>query len=125
MSESQHESCSWINRDYLELILSKLAPNGRAELSDYKISAGSVQGENFAGIIYRVTVDYTSDDSCVKSASLIIKSSPVAGAMAELLETLNVFKGESYIYQKVLSHGTDLLPDFKIAPRYEIIYSKF
>ncbi|KAL7032152.1 hypothetical protein ACKWTF_007237 [Chironomus riparius] len=119
MSTSSLESSSpeWLNKDYVKLILSKIEVQGNPELNDFTISAGSAQGQNFAGVIIRVSIKYTLDGSN-KHVTVIIKASPTAGAVSELLEDLDVFGGELFVYKNILSGFNELLPSFKIAPRY-------
>lgn len=123
MSTSTLESSSpeWLNKDYIKLILSKIESQGNPELDDFKISAGSAQGQNFAGVIIRVYIKYTLNGKN-KHVTVILKASPTAGAVSELLEDLDVFGGELCVYKNVLSGFDELLPGFKIAPRYILIY---
>lgn len=113
---SNTESFEWLNADYIKSFLSKITNESDLKVINFKISSGSAQGENFAGVIFRVNVNYAINGN-EKSASYILKASPVAGAVAELLESFNVFDGELYLYQKILEASGTLLPGFKMAPR--------
>jgi hypothetical protein len=117
MSTTQLESSpEWLNKEYIELILSKIECQGNPELDEFKISAGSAQGQNFAGVIIRVHIKYTLDGNN-KHVTVIVKASPTAGTVGELLEDLDVFGGELCVYKNILSGFDELLPGFKMAPR--------
>jgi hypothetical protein len=109
----------WLNSEYIKTILTKIEGHENLEVNEFSVGSGSAQGENFAGVIQRIKVNYTIGGS-KKIISLILKTSPKAGAVAELLENLNVYEGEVYMYHKILAESESLLPGFKVAPRYYI-----
>lgn len=117
MSTGQEESIEWLNADLIKNVLTKFEGHDQFVLNDFLVKAGSSQGENFAGVIKRVEVNYETKN-VKKSVNFIIKSSPTAGAVSDLLEDLGVFDREVYTYEQILRDFEDLLPSFKIAPRY-------
>ncbi|KAG5685050.1 hypothetical protein PVAND_014252 [Polypedilum vanderplanki] len=110
----------WLNSDYIKTILAKYEGHENFEVNDFSIGSGSAMGENFAGVIHRVKINYTMS-GIKKEASFILKTSPQAGAVAELLENLNVYEGEVYMYHKIHNECESLLSGFKMAP--SIIYA--
>lgn len=117
MSTSQDESFSWLNSEYIKNILIKFEGHEELELIDFQVGSGSKQGENFAAVINRVAITYTSK-GVKKVTSFILKSSPMAGAVSELLEGLGVYEREVFTYEKIHRDCEALLPNFKMAPRY-------
>lgn len=118
MSTLQEEtSFPWLNSEYIKTILIKLEGHEKLKLLDFNVGSGAEQGENFAGVINRVTVNYTSK-GIEKTTKFILKSSPSSGAVSELLEDLGVYDREVFTYEKIHRDCEALLPNFKIAPRY-------
>lgn len=114
---SSDESFSWIDEEYVKTIITKFEGHDKIELSDFKVGSGAAQGENMAGVIKRVRANYLCDGS-KKSTSFILKASPSAGAIADLLEDLGIFEREVFTYEKLHQEFEALLPGFKLAPRY-------
>lgn len=111
---SETPTFSWLNSEYIKAVLTKF--QGRdVEVNNFNVGSGAAAGENFAGVILRVKVNYTVDNER-KKASFILKVSPKAGAVGELLESLNVFDGEVYMYDGIHPECESLLTGFKIAP---------
>lgn len=117
MSCELTESFPWLASPYIKTLLEKYEGHDNLELIDFNVSSGSAQGDNFAGVILRVTVNYFISES-KKKVNFILKASPVAGAVAELLDNLGVYEGETFIYHKVQNECKALLPGFRMAPRY-------
>lgn len=117
MSSSQDESFSWINSEYVTNIIKKFEGHEKIELNDFKVNCGALQGENMAGVIKRVSTNYLCDGT-KKNTSFILKASPSAGVLADLLEDLGIFEREVYTYEKLHQEFEALLPGFKLAPRY-------
>lgn len=116
-SITQDESNSWLNIDLIKNILANFEGHNQFEVHDFNVNFGASEGENFAGVIKRISVNYTSND-IKKSKKFILKSSPSAGAISELLEDLGVFEREVYTYETIHRSFEDLLPGFKTAPKY-------
>lgn len=116
MSSSQDESFSWINSEYVKSIILKFEGHENIELNDFDVSSGAAKGENMAGVIKRVKTSYLCD-GIKKSTNFILKASPSAGVLADMLEDLGIFEREAFTYQKLHPEFENLLPGFKIAPR--------
>lgn len=116
MSSSQDDSFSWIDSKYVKTIVTKFEGHDKIELSDFKVGYGAAAGENMAGVIKRVTANY-SNDGIRKSTNFILKASPAAGVLADMLEDLGVFEREVYTYEKLHQEFEALLPGFKFAPK--------
>lgn len=113
---SQENSIPWINSEYVKALIIKSEGHDKIELTNFECSSGAAAGENMAGVINRLKVNYLCDGN-KKSASFILKSSPAAGALADLLEDLGIFEREVYTYETLLKELEALLPDLKLAPR--------
>lgn len=70
-----------------------------------------------AGVIKRVTANYLCG-GIEKSTNFILKASPSAGVLADLLEDLGIFEREVFTYEKLHQEFEALLPGFNLAPRY-------
>jgi hypothetical protein len=117
MSSEQSNSALWLNSDYVKAILKSFEGHEEFKLNDFNVGTGSNAGENFAGVISRIEINYTLDGA-EKNIKFIVKESPSAGAIAELLENMNTFEGESIVYGHILKGCESLLGGFKMAPRY-------
>lgn len=117
MSTPQDDSFPWLNSEYIRTILIKYEGHEKIELGSWNVGSGSQQGENFAAVINRITVNYTSK-GIQKTTKFILKSSSASGAVSELLEDLGVFEREVFTYEKIHRDIEALLPTFKMAPRY-------
>lgn len=113
----QTETFPWLTSEYIKTILMKTQGHEKLELIDYKIAAGSAIGENYAGVILRARINF-SINGIEKSTRFILKAAPADGILSEMFESFDVFEGEKFVYEKIHKYGEDLLPDFKIAPRY-------
>jgi Ecdysteroid kinase-like family len=115
MSCEQPETCSWMNSDYFESILTKYEGHGNLQLLDYSASVPA-KGENFASAIYRVKLNYLLNE-VPKETTLIFKRKTESSALSEMLDSMGTFEGETHVYMKILTECEKLAPSFKIAPR--------
>lgn len=106
----------WLNSEYIQAFL-KASQGQNVELIDFNVNTGAEKGENFAGVIKRVTVNFLCNGN-KKSINYILKSSPTSGAISEMLDDLGTFDREVFTYHKILKDCEDLLYGFKMAPRY-------
>lgn len=117
MTSQQDDSFSWIDSEYVKNVVKKFEGHERIELSDFKVGSGAAQGENMAGVIKRLKTNYLCDGTN-KSTNFILKASPQAGAIADLLEDLGIFEREVFTYEKLHTQFEALCPGLNIAPRY-------
>lgn len=73
-------------------------------ISDYtmNISAGSIKGDNYLGIIAKVQIEGKNHDGKNTTLNLICKSAPREGNFRKLAPIREVYRREIYIYSKVL-----------------------
>lgn len=107
---------SWMNNDYFKLVLTKFEGHDNLQISAFDVSLGTNKGENYASAIYRVNISYLLKGE-PKEATFILKANPVSSAMSEMLEEMGTFKGETHIYENVITECEKMLSNFKIAPR--------
>lgn len=81
------------------------------QIRNYKITPATALGDHFASVMFRVNINYSVDeDISNKNISIIIKTVPTAeGYKKGMLDSVNVFDIEIFMYTKVLNKCTEIL----------------
>lgn len=117
MPSEQAETAPWMNNDYFKAILSKYEGHDNFQLREFIVSSGTNKGENFAGSIFRVKLNYLLKGEPTET-TFILKARSASSAVSEMLDEMGTFEGETHLYANVLPECESLLPNFKLAPRY-------
>lgn len=117
---SEHISLPWLNKNYITTILIKFEGHDKLQLNDFHVNYGMSKGESYASVVYRVKCNYTinneSNDS--KDVTLILKTRPTSSAISEMMDDMDVFESECYMYEEVLPEYEKLIPECQFSPRY-------
>jgi Ecdysteroid kinase-like family len=117
MSLENNQAPTWLNSEFVKNVLQAFEGHDRFNLKNFSIGSGTEAGQNFAGVIIRLNAVYSVDDNNNdKSVSFILKSSPSASVIAEILEELNTFEAEKQMYA-IHRKVENVLIGFKIAPK--------
>ncbi|XP_073825429.1 uncharacterized protein [Musca autumnalis] len=112
-NEDELVAPSWINKEFLEKVLSKYENNENVEVIKFDMSPASVKGDHYASIMFRCKVSYrfAKTASSVKR-SLIIKTLPMEDGMKrEMLMNSRLFETEIGMYSEVLPKIEKILAD--------------
>ncbi|XP_017079850.1 uncharacterized protein LOC108113684 [Drosophila eugracilis] len=107
MSEkNSSESPEWLTEDYVEKKLRRYFKNDSLQLKKLKSEPATAKGDNYASVMTRINVEYTtrvSKDS--KAATFLIKTTfPGKDPAADLLADYGIYTREMDIYEHVLPH---------------------
>ncbi|XP_037947060.1 uncharacterized protein LOC119678997 [Teleopsis dalmanni] len=110
----------WLNNDFLQKVIENYEKTKDVEVSNFKLTPGTVKGDHYASVMFRANVDYNLKGS-QKTKSVIIKTMPeVEGQKKELLKETHVFETEIKIYTEILPKFETVLrsigDDTKIGP---------
>ncbi|CAD7093757.1 unnamed protein product [Hermetia illucens] len=101
----------WIGVDFLREVLKYNEKSRNISIHNYKITPATALGDHFASVMFRVNINYSVDeDISNKNISIIIKTVPTAeGYKKGMLDSVNVFDIEIFMYTKVLNKCTEIL----------------
>ncbi|XP_055854337.1 uncharacterized protein LOC129918046 [Episyrphus balteatus] len=90
---------SWLDRDFIEMVLRKYKSNNTIVIENLKISPGTEKGDHFASIMFRVVATYKSPSITSESISMILKTIPEEeGFKKEVLDQMLYFETEIGMY---------------------------
>ncbi|XP_061392905.1 uncharacterized protein LOC133328351 [Musca vetustissima] len=94
----------WINKEFLEKVLTQYENNVDAEVVEFTLSPASMKGDHYASIMFRCKVQYRFDrNASVKEKSMIIKTLPMEeGPKREMLMESCLFETEISMYSETL-----------------------
>ncbi|XP_034664622.1 uncharacterized protein LOC117898990 [Drosophila subobscura] len=96
------EAPAWLNASYLETILITYENAPELKVTDLKISPASAQGDHYASVMFRTTVEYTTRNGA-STKSLIVKTMPEQeGHKKDMMSESYFFKTEIGMYCKAL-----------------------
>ncbi|XP_037947070.1 uncharacterized protein LOC119679004 [Teleopsis dalmanni] len=96
----------WLNNDFLKKVIENYEKTKDVEVTNFKLTPGTVKGDHYASVMFRANVDYKIK-GVRKSKSLIIKTMPeVEGQKKEMLKDSHIFETEIKVY-------TEILPKFE------------
>ncbi|SPP84320.1 uncharacterized protein LOC117585912 isoform X1 [Drosophila guanche] len=96
------EPPQWLNATYLETILITYESAPELKVTDLKISPASAQGDHYASVMFRTTVEYTTGKGTFNKP-LIVKTMPEQdGHKKDMLSDSHLFDTEIGMYSKVL-----------------------
>lgn len=99
--ENQTVDASLVTNDIIDLLKKQLIVE---EIKDFKIdiSAGSIKGDNYLGIIAKAIVNGTNKQGESVELSYIIKSAPKAEGFRNLAPIRLAYEREIYMYKTIL-----------------------
>ncbi|XP_020811330.1 uncharacterized protein LOC110186484 [Drosophila serrata] len=96
------EAPSWLNSQFIQKVLSDFEESPELMVTDLKITPASAQGDHYASVMFRTTVDYSTSKGRF-SKPLIIKTMPEQeGHKKDMLSESHLFSTEIGMYTKVL-----------------------
>lgn len=110
MSENFNMSSSipsWVNQEFFEKVIRYKESNSHAEVIGFKVNPATKPGENFASIIFRVTITYkVHSESDEETISVILKIQPEPEQKDEEMFLgkilTKMFHNEAEAYENVL-----------------------
>ncbi|XP_066992702.2 uncharacterized protein [Anabrus simplex] len=106
--EIDDPSLSWIDKDFLERILST-KNSAKISVSKFNIMRAVGKGENYGSLLLRVSIEYDGDDTKNNRTSLIIKTLPLGEMMQMLLTSLGAFPRENRVYLETIPAMVNLM----------------
>jgi len=104
--------------NYLEAYIKK----AKLPASKFSITNGSNKGDNYVGLIYRVTME-NSENGEIKKKRFIIKTTRIIPiVLSESLKLSRLFQRETFFYQEVLPTFRETLKEHGIIERFPIFY---
>ncbi|XP_023293690.2 uncharacterized protein LOC111676912 [Lucilia cuprina] len=117
---------SWINKEFLQKVLSEYEHDEDIEIVEFDMSPASLKGDHYASIMFRCKVTYRfCKTSSVMKRSMIIKTLPVEESIKrEMLMQSRIFETEIDMYSRTLPRIEKILADCGEPTRLaaEIIY---
>jgi thiamine kinase-like enzyme len=125
--EYETETPEWMNQEWFTTIVKQHSSDKTAKVNKVKVKPSLCPGEQFASIIYRAQIDYSTSSSVENSLSVVIKTTPTGGLRGEFAESSPLFRIELDMYNGPLKEIKDLLESVKdfenIFPR--LIYHEY
>jgi hypothetical protein len=105
--------------NYIEAYIKK----AKLTVSKFSITNGSNKGDNYVGLIYRVTME-NNENGEIKKKQFIIKTARITLVMlGKTLEYSRMYQREIFFYQEVLSTFRETLKEqCGIIERFPIFY---
>lgn len=103
---------NWLTKEYIEDKLQNLYEDINLKVKNFLIKSAAGKGENFASIMTRIQVDFTTDANkdTVQTGSYIVKLSFEKDEYcASVMNQYKVFEHEMKIYEKILPKLSALL----------------
>ncbi|KAH8284213.1 hypothetical protein KR054_012242 [Drosophila jambulina] len=106
-----HKAPAWLTEEYLEKKLRVYFKNETLNLEQLEIKPAIGNGENYASVMSRINVKYTTEDSKKRqSATFLVKTTFAdKDPASDLLSEYGVYTREMDMYEQVLPHLADLV----------------
>lgn len=90
----------------------------------FSVNSSSGKGENYASVLYRVSVRVENDTNGIAQRGFMVKVNYATGFGVEMARILNVFPKEIQMYQAILpafeKYYAEVGEKLKIGPKYVI-----
>ncbi|XP_064549864.1 uncharacterized protein LOC135436245 [Drosophila montana] len=100
------ESLEWLNPKFFTEVLIQYENAPDLKLNDLKLSPASAQGDHYASVMFRASVEYSTVKGNI-SKSLIVKTMSDQGGQKKRMVN------DSHIFQTEIAMYTELLPKFE------------
>ncbi|XP_065354377.1 uncharacterized protein LOC135948851 [Calliphora vicina] len=125
-NEDELVAPAWINKEFLEKVLSEYEHDEDIEIIEFDMSPASLKGDHYASIMFRCKLSYKfGKTSSVMKKSMIIKTLPVEENMKrEMLMQSKLFETEIDMYSKTLPKIEKILAECGEPTKFsaELIY---
>lgn len=125
--EFEVETPEWMNLEWFTTIVKQHSSDKAAKVVKVTVKPSLCPGEQFASVIYRAQMVYSTSSSAENSLSVVIKTTPSGGAKEEFAQTSPLFQIELDMFNGPLKDIKNLLEsvgDFQnIFPR--LIYHEY
>ncbi|XP_073825367.1 uncharacterized protein [Musca autumnalis] len=113
-NDDELEAPAWINKEFLEEVLTSYENSGPIELIKYDMSPASMKGDHYASAMFRCKTEYRfvnkDTTKVIQKRSLIIKTLPDAeGMKRDLLMESKVFETEIGMFTETLPKISKIL----------------
>ncbi|XP_043653741.1 uncharacterized protein LOC122620377 [Drosophila teissieri] len=103
----------WLNVQFISQVLSDHEKDSNLKVTNLSFTPASAKGDHYASIMFRATVDYTTQNGNL-TKSLIIKTMPVEeGVKKDMFKDSPLFSTEIAMYSKVLPEWERILRTVK------------
>lgn len=103
MNKDELEAPAWLDQTFFEDVIQTYNNDPTVVVKEFNITPGTVAGDHFASIMFKITVNYTSAKNDAGETKLIMKLMPHAeGFKKEMLKDTPAFKNEIRMYQDIL-----------------------
>ncbi|XP_017017457.1 uncharacterized protein [Drosophila kikkawai] len=102
--EKPHPAPEWLTKDYVEDKLKVYFKNNSLKLEKLEVKPAIPNGENYASIMTRINVEYTTKESGEKQATNFLVKTTVASKdpAAHVLKHYGIYTREMDMYEKIL-----------------------
>ncbi|EDW67154.1 uncharacterized protein [Drosophila virilis] len=100
------EALEWLNTPFFTEVLIQYENAPDLKLNDLKLSPASAQGDHYASVMFRATVEYSTVEGNIFK-SLIVKTMPEQGGLKKRLVD------DSHMFQTEIAMYTEVLPKFE------------
>lgn len=101
----------FLNKSFFEEALRNGFNNPDIILYEWSVTMGSKSGDNYCSEIYRANIVYGHSGARGINISLIVKAMPYQPHRGPILEDLNVFEKEVFMYTEIMPRIAELLGD--------------
>lgn len=99
----EQETPTWLNEQFLVSALQGGEDEEpRVTLVKFSVVLAIPPGNNYLSHVYRVTVDYTINDSSLQKISLIVKAPVTRGLVVDMSDKLDLLSMEPRIYKELM-----------------------
>lgn len=113
-NKDELEAPKWLDQTFFEEVLQSYTKDPSVVVKDFQIKPGTNAGDHFASVMFKVTVNHTSEKNGLAASEikLIMKLMPSAeGLKKEMLKETPAFKSETRMYVEVLPKMESVLED--------------
>lgn len=109
---SSWEAPSWLTDAYLEKVLQKYLKDDQVKIINVNIKPATANGENYASIMSRIKVKYSSSKEKSQELSFIMKYSYESDPyVAEIMRGYDLYNTEMKMYEKILPQIAEVLKE--------------
>ncbi|TMW48481.1 hypothetical protein DOY81_006444 [Sarcophaga bullata] len=107
---SSWQAPSWLTDSYLEDVLRKYLKDGKIKIQSIDIKPATANGENYASVMSRIQVKFSSENKISNDLSFIMKYSYESDPfIANIMSGYDIYNTEMKMYDKILPQLADIL----------------
>ncbi|XP_016952837.1 uncharacterized protein LOC108026419 [Drosophila biarmipes] len=111
--ETTHKAPAWLTEEYVEKKLRVYFKNDSLNVENLDIKPATANGENYASVMTRIKVEYTTKDSKDKQSTTFLLKTTFADKdpAAHLLFNYGIYTREIDMYEQILPRLADIVRD--------------